>query len=262
MKLSHRTLIASVVCAALGLATGIAGAADFGDLKLKFMVDGKAPEPKKITPDKDAAVCGAMPLFEEKVVISKDGGWKNVIGWLVPADGQKVAVNPDLEAGLKKPIVLDNKNCRFEPRAAVVALGQELVLKNSDSVGHNTKCDFQQNKPINPILPASSDTSVGPLTKVEKRAVPISCSIHPWMGANIVVMPTPYGAVSDEEGVLEIKGIPAGEYTFKFWQEDVGYVAKMTKDGKPVEWKKGEVKIKIAAGVNDQGTFKFAPKSK
>jgi plastocyanin len=261
MKLSNR-MIVSVVCAALGLISSVATAADFGDLKFTFMLDGKAPEPRKLDATKDPAVCAVKPLFDESISVGKDGGWKNVIGWLVPADGQKVAVNPALEAGLKMPVVLDNKNCRFEPHAALVTVGQELVLKNSDGVGHNTKADFQANKPVNPILPANSEQNIGALTKVEKRAVPISCSIHPWMTSNIVVMPTPYGGVSNEDGVLEIKGVPAGEYTFKFWHENVGYVAKMSKDGKPVEWKKGEVKIKVAAGANDQGTFKFAPKGK
>jgi plastocyanin len=259
MKLSNRMIVA-VACAAMGWMAGVASAADYGNLKFKFVIDGKAPAPEKLKVDKDPAVCAAMPLFNESVVIGKDGGWKNVIGWLVPADGAKIAVNPELEAALKTPVVIDNKNCRFEPRAALVSVGQELILKNSDSVGHNTKADFQQNKPINPILPASSEQSIGAVAKVEKRAVPISCSIHPWMSANIVVMATPYGGVSNEDGVLEIKGIPVGEYTFKFWQENVGYVAKLKKDGKAVEWKKGEVKIKVAKGDNDQGTFMFAPK--
>lgn len=248
---------------AVAMIAALAGngwSADYGNLKVQFVIDGAAPAPKKINPDKDAAVCAANPLFEEVIAVGKDGGWKNVMGWLIPAEGAKVAVNPELEAALKQPVVLDNKGCRFEPHAVILAVGQKLLLKNSDSIGHNTKCDFQANKPINPILPANGEFDAGVMTKPEKRAVPVSCSIHPWMISNIVVAPTPYNGVSNDEGVIEIKGIPAGEYTFKFWQENVGYVAKLTKDGKPVEWKKGEVKIKIAAGDNDQGTFKFAPK--
>src|SRR6266567_3755314 len=37
---------------------------------------------------------------------------------------------------------------------------------------------------------------------------------------HVVVVPTPYFAVTDKDGNFEIKNIPAGKYTLKTWSED------------------------------------------
>jgi len=40
------------------------------------------------------------------------------------------------------------------------------------------------------------------------------------MSGYVVVVPTPYFAVTDKDGNFEIKNIPAGKYTLKTWSED------------------------------------------
>ncbi|HXY23074.1 MAG TPA: carboxypeptidase regulatory-like domain-containing protein, partial [Candidatus Acidoferrum sp.] len=42
----------------------------------------------------------------------------------------------------------------------------------------------------------------------------------PEMSGYVVVVPTPYFAVTDKDGNFEIKSIPAGKYTLKTWSED------------------------------------------
>jgi hypothetical protein len=39
------------------------------------------------------------------------------------------------------------------------------------------------------------------------------------MLAFVVVVPTPYFAVTDATGAFEIKGVPAGKYTLVVWHE-------------------------------------------
>ena len=55
-------------------------------------------------------------------------------------------------------VVLDNKDCRFEPHVAVVRTSQKLALKNSDPVGHNSKIDplDQRGHQSDPGRPAAS----------------------------------------------------------------------------------------------------------
>ncbi len=40
------------------------------------------------------------------------------------------------------------------------------------------------------------------------------------MSGYLVVVPTPYFAVTDKEGNFVIKGVPAGHYTLKTWSEE------------------------------------------
>jgi hypothetical protein len=246
--------------AAMVVLTAGSAHAQWGDLKLRFVVDGKAPAPAPLDITKDAAVC-ANPknpkLVNESFVVGKDGGIKNVIVFLVPEKGSKVKIHNSYAASEKAEVELDNKSCRFEPHVALVRTGQTLVLKNSDPVGHNSKLDFFANTPQNPIIPANGAFPIKPadLSKAEKRPTPVSCSIHPWMSGYVLVQDHPYMAVSDENGVVEIKNVPAGKHTFQAWQEGVGYVVSSGK----AKFVKGKADITIKDGANDLGEFKVKP---
>jgi hypothetical protein len=50
--------------------------------------------------------------------------------------------------------------------------------------------------------------------------VPLLCNVHPEMSGYIVVVPTPYFAVTGMEGEFEIKDVPPGHYTLKTWSEE------------------------------------------
>jgi hypothetical protein len=45
------------------------------------------------------------------------------------------------------------------------------------------------------------------------------CNVHPEMEGFVVVLETPYFAVSDKDGNYTIKDVPAGKYTLKIWHE-------------------------------------------
>ncbi|HYK87315.1 MAG TPA: carboxypeptidase regulatory-like domain-containing protein, partial [Acidobacteriota bacterium] len=51
-------------------------------------------------------------------------------------------------------------------------------------------------------------------------AVPLLCNVHPEMSGYVVVVPTPYFAVTGKDGEYEIKGVPPGKYTLKTWSEE------------------------------------------
>jgi hypothetical protein len=256
MKITRFAGVALVAFAVL-FSTSIASA-QWGDLKVTFKVDGKAPTMAKLKADKDAAVCGKMPLFDESFVVGEDGGIKDVIVFLVPDKGT-LQIHPDYDAEKAARVELDNNRCQFIPHVALVRTGQTLVLKNSDPVGHNSKLDFLVNTPQNPIIPAKSEFPVKPadLAKPERRATPVSCSIHPWMTAWVLVQDHPYMATSDENGELVIKNLPVGKHTFQFWQESVGNVSAPGK----LKFNKGKVEIEIKEGENDLGELKIKPKA-
>jgi hypothetical protein len=59
------------------------------------------------------------------------------------------------------------------------------------------------------------------LEPVFKRegVVRVFCNIHPQMSAVIVVLGTPYFAVSDKTGAFEIPNVPPGDYRFRVFHE-------------------------------------------
>lgn len=262
MQASWKSVLA--VVAGCVLCVGSASA-QWGDLKIKFVVDGEAP---KLTPpmiEKDKEVCtagGKKKVPNEEFVVGKEGGLKDVIAFLVPEKGKPVKIHTSYEDTAKDTITIDNKGCQFVPHVALVRVGQTLVIGNSDPTGHNSQFNFPENKKAeNPLIPPKGEYKVKPeeLTKRETRAQPIACAIHPWMSGFVLIQDHPYMATSDEDGVLEIKNLPVGKHSFQFFQQNVGYVPS---NGK-LKTMKGKAEIEIENGkTTDLGVVKVKYKSK
>jgi plastocyanin len=235
------------------LATGVASAAEWGSIKGRFTYDGTPPVPVKLTIDKDQAVCGGHDLVDQSVEVGPTGGFANVVVWV----RSKVKVNPEYEKTAADKVTIDNHNCHFVPHVVGARVGQTLVIKNSDPVAHNTKIDGQ-NLQINPLI-AAGTSSEQAIDAPENLLVPVSCSIHGWMHAQLVVRPNPYFAVSDKDGKFEIKDLPVGEWEFQVIHERSGYVTDANIGGQATTWPKGRVKWTIEDGkTTDLGEIKLS----
>jgi plastocyanin len=233
----------------------IAQGDDWGNLKGRFVYGGTPPTPVKLTADKDQEVCGKHDLFDEQLQVDPDTkGIENVIVYLFVSRGDKGAkIHPDMEKASGEPRI-DNKDCRFEPHVLVVRTAQEFAIGNKDTVGHNTKIDSVQNPGINPIVAATSEMK-HKFSKEERMPVRVSCSIHPWMKAWVVVKDSPYVAVSNKAGEFSISNLPVGKWTFQVWHEFKSgtNITNAELGGKKAEWKKGRAEFEIKAGDNDLG---------
>jgi plastocyanin len=228
----------------------VALAEEWGTLKGRFTFGGAVPASSELKADKDVEVCGKHKLLSEEMVVGADKGVANVV---VFVRDKSVKVHPDLAAAKSEKVVLDNKDCRFEPHVAFVQTGQTLVLKNSDTVGHNSNVATIKNPPSNSLIPAGGESTV---TFSNDEAIPaqVTCNIHPWMKSWLVVRPNPYAAVSKADGSFEIKNVPAGgELELQLWHEKAGYIGEVTIGGKAEKIAKGRKKVKVAAGDNDLG---------
>ena len=240
-----------VACAAAAGFAASAFADEWGTIKGRFEFGGNAPAAGELKADKDVEVCGKHKLLAEELVVGADKGVANVV---VFVRDKGVKVHPDLAATKNEKVVLDNKNCRFEPHVSVVQTGQPLVIKNSDTVGHNSNIATMKNPPSNSLIPQGGEST---LTFASDEAIPsqITCNIHPWMKGWVLVRPNPYGTVSKPDGTFEIRNVPAGEIELQFWHEKAGYIGEMTFGGKAEKVAKGRKKVKVAAGDNDLGTM-------
>lgn len=226
---------------------------EWGTLKGRIVFDGKAPAQEPIDTSKDPAC--KMKLETENLIVGKDGGLANAVIMLRTKNAK---VHPDFAASDAAELVLDNKNCRFEPHVQVVRLSQKLLLKNSDPTGHNSNLAPLLNTAINPVLAAGGDPVPYQFTTEEAVPVKVGCNIHPWMGAWIVARKDPYAAVTDKDGNFTIKDLPAGkELEFRLWQESAGYLKNAAFKGGKAD-ARGTFKLKIKPGDNDLGDIKVS----
>ena len=242
--------------AACGLASGMAGADEWGTIKGRFLYGGDAPSAAELKADKDVEVCGKHKLVNEELAVGADKGVANVV---VFVRDKGVKVHPDAAAEAKATkAVLDNKDCRFSPHVLVVQTGQPFVIKNSDTVGHNSNVATLKNPPSNSLIPAGTESSI-PFANEEAIPAQVTCNIHPWMKAWIVVRPNPYAAVSAADGSFEIKNVPAGEVELQLWHEKAGYIGEITVGGKSEKIAKGRRKVKVEAAGTNLGEMVLAP---
>lgn len=228
-------------------------AAGWGSIKGRFAYDGVPPAPVAV--QGVPAMCGNAPIFGEDLVVNpKNSGIANVCVWV----RGKVEVNPAFQKNAAANVVLDNKGCQFVPHIVGIRVGQTLVIQNSDPVAHSTKIDGLSLQ-INPLLPPGARSNQL-INLPETLPAPVSCSIHGWMSARLVVRPNPYFAISDPSGDFEIKDLPVGDLEFQIWHEHVGYVTHAKTNAGAVVWPKGRVNWKIQNGVTaNLGEMKIVP---
>jgi plastocyanin len=245
----HRSTFASLLAMALAVPAG----AETGDLRVRFLYDGPAPEPSPIDVTTDVAFCGQHGLRSERLIVNPENkGIKNVVLYVFTGRG-----GSDLPPQQPRNATheLANKDCRFEPHIVTAMVGDTLNVTNPDPVGHNANLGFIRNPAQNFTLPPGGSRQVK-LDLAEPAPMPGDCNIHPWMHSRIIVLDHPFVGVSDEDGWLEIEGLPAGgELNFRIWVEAAeGAIDSVKIDGKQTTWRRNRFDVKINSGMNDLGT--------
>jgi plastocyanin len=156
--------------------------------------------------------------------------WANEIKGKVSVQGIKsaenIAVYVDVIADKKfdppkDHVVIDQRKMAFIPHVVAVQQGTTVEFLNSDPVGHNVYWpSISGNKKLTHNLGTWPKGEKKPFQFNDLGAASLLCNVHPEMSGYVVVVPTPYFAVTDKDGNFEIKNIPAGKYTLKTWGED------------------------------------------
>ena len=121
----------------------------------------------------------------------------------------------------KEHVVVDQNKMRFVPHVVAVQQGTTVDFVNSDPVGHNVYWpSISGNKKLSHNLGTWPKGEKKPFQFNDLGVASLLCNVHPEMSGYVVVVPTPYFAVTDKDGNFEIKNVPAGKYTLKTWSED------------------------------------------
>ncbi len=177
-----------------------------------------APPPPAVMPAiKDEAACGNEQP-SPRLVVGKTGGVANALVWL-----EGVAAGKPWPNGQKW--LVDQKGCRYEPHVAVVPLGANLEIVNSDPVLHNVHARTHEapRTVFNISLPLPGQRTPVDGKRLDKPGLlALSCEAgHPWMSGYLMVAAHPYYAVTGADGSFELSGVPPGTYAVRMWHEGV-----------------------------------------
>jgi hypothetical protein len=221
----------------------------WGDLTGRLVYDGKAPERAKLKVDKDLQCCGKFDIRDESLMVGQQGGLQNVY---VYVRSPKIDICPELAEQVDKHVVLDNRDCIFQPHCLAIWYDkQEFFTVNSDPVAQNIAFSPLGDVPANIILPVGANATYK-FSRKQSMPVPIACNYHPWESGYILPRDNPYIDITNPEGVFHIAKLPLGTWEYQVWQERIGYLDVP-------QWPKGRFSITIKPGTNDLGTIKITP---
>jgi plastocyanin len=138
------------------------------------------------------------------IQITETGGLRDAAIWLDSDEARKSVRGMEFE-----PVEIDQKGSVFFPQMVVLPRGGTLKLKNSDGINHNVHLlSHRQEK--NFLLRSQDEREV---RLNHNDAIRVTCDLHAWMRSSLVIVETPFFAVSDAEGHFTIGKVPPGVYT-------------------------------------------------
>lgn len=172
------------------------------------VVKTRAAKPAPLPlPESVHKVCGPQ-LEDATVQLGADGALANAV--VIVDDAEPTpATSP--------PPLLDQQKCAYRPPVLVAHTGGKLKVKNSDPLMHNVRAGelFNVGMPIeHQVIERAMPATPGP--------VKIVCDVHPWMRADVMVLPHDSWAITDSSGRFTIRGVTAGTRAVRVWHPTLG----------------------------------------
>lgn len=186
---------------------------DGGTIAGVVRLAGPVPKPTLLEVSKDLEVCGAHPIYDQSLVVAKDGGIRFAV--VTITDIQKgEPLRP--EAAVK----FDQAGCEYRPHVAAFPAGSTVEILNSDGILHNIHTESTINPVIDMAQPGFKKTITVTIAKPE--VIKVTCDAHNWMVGWWYVTQNPYYAVTDASGHFTVANVPPGTYALQVWQETLG----------------------------------------
>jgi hypothetical protein len=132
---------------------------------------------------------------------------------------------------------LYNEDGRFHPRVQFVPVGRPVRVVNKDPISHNARLAGGPGQDVwNGLLAPESESPTRAIARGGSYRV--FCDLHPWMSATLIAVRHPFVGVSDAQGRVTIRAIPARETAeIVLWHEVLGTLSKTVdqKAGAPAE---------------------------
>ena len=187
-----------------------------GKINGRILFDGERPEVKPliISAEQSKECCSegaSVDTTDRSLLLDAEGGVANVV--------VTVEIEGRAPKASEKPLLIDQKHCRFEPHILVLPVGGKIECKNSDTVSHNVHTYGFKNENMNKTVGAGGSEV---LTLDKAEPFKFACDIHPWMSGYVFVTDASAWALTGADGRFELPPLPPGEYELELWHEKLG----------------------------------------
>jgi hypothetical protein len=186
---------------------------DGGTISGSVKWSGPMPRTPEFPITKDAQICdpdSKKTTDLERLIVGDQGGVANTVVYLKNISAGKAL---DLPAQRRH---VDQRQCRYIPHILLVPQEATVSMQSSDATLHTLHMDGAAS--FN--LPFPFPNKVLTRTMSTPGLVHIRCNGgHVWMNAEMMVVPHPYYAVTDETGRFEFTDVPPGTYQIVAWHE-------------------------------------------
>ena len=180
-----------------------------------------ATAPATTTPGTMTTVRGRIEVIGDRTGGKKHGAIPGTVVWLTPMTGSgsdPVEATADPSASARR-LRLTQKNKSFDPHILVVPAGSMVEFPNHDPFFHNVFSLFEGKRFDLGLYEAGTSRMV----RFDRPGISyIFCNIHPEMSAVVVTIATPFYAISNADGQLNMAGVPYGRYLLHIWSEGMG----------------------------------------
>lgn len=132
---------------------------------------------------------------------------EDIVVYLLPA--RPMAARP-----APTPARIDQIDKTFVPLVSVVQTGTRVSFPNRDNIRHHV---YSFSPPKRFEIKLYADTPSMPILFDKAGYVVMGCNIHDNMIAHLLVVDTPWFAITDARGAARIVEVPAGDYTLIAW---------------------------------------------
>jgi len=134
-----------------------------------------------------------------------------VIVYLEPIDNMTL---PKTE----KVVEIGQLNKSFIPYASVIQAGNAVNFRNQDDITHHIYSPVGENR-FSFKIRAGQQQSLSNFDTAGELAM--GCNIHDWMAGYLLIVETPYFAITDINGRVDFSVQQAGEYNIIVWHPNL-----------------------------------------
>lgn len=177
--------------------------------------DGTIPADSVVNVPADQPGCG--PTINLRNVQNSGTRIGGVIVWIT-----------DIRTGKPLPIQrrfgLSNADCLLNPRVQAVMTQGTLNVSSEDVTMHRDHIIDVATGDMIGLAPFNDNGEVVPFDRILNKPaeLEVTCQLHPWSKAYILVFDHPYFATTSATGTFSIDDIPPGNYHVRAWHPTLG----------------------------------------
>lgn len=142
------------------------------------------------------------------VLNAQDQPVQNMVVYLLPSDPTNIVTTV-----APKKAEIHQKDKQFSPYITVVQKGNDVAFLNEDDITHHIfsalgpkRFSFKLRHQQQQILRFEHTGHVS-----------MGCNVHDWMSGHLLVVDTPYYAVTNLEGIVTFEDLPADDFKLVVW---------------------------------------------